>query len=267
MLELDSVRLVYNRGAATETVALDNLSLTVRAGDFITIVGSNGAGKSSLVGVVSGAVRPTRGRVLINDRDVTALPDYRRSRWIARVFDNPHAGTLPSLSIEDNMALAMNRGRRRGLRWAVTRSRRAVMRDRLAQLNLGLEDRLTDPVALLSAGQRQSVTLMMASLVQPEILLLDEHLSALDPVTQARVLELTVRLVESMRCQTIMVTHNMEHAISLGNRLLVMSRGRIIAEYSDEAKAALTVAALVEDITAKGAVMSDRSMLAQRPGA
>lgn len=267
MLELFDIRLVYNRGTATQLVALDDLSLRVDTGDFVTVVGANGAGKSSLVGIVSGAIRPTRGRVVIDGRNVTAMSEHRRAGWVARVFDNPHAGTVPELSIEDNMALAIDRGRRRGLGWAVTKSRRAVMRERLAQVHLGLEARLSQPVALLSAGQRQTLTLVMASLRQPEILLLDEHLSALDPVTQGRVLDLTVQLVGTMRCKTIMVTHNMEHAIRLGNRLLVMSRGRIIAEYSGDAKAALTVPALVEDINAKGGLVSDRSALAERPGA
>ncbi|WP_341719200.1 ATP-binding cassette domain-containing protein [Micromonospora sp. FIMYZ51] len=264
MLELIDVSLSYNRGTASETTALDDLSLRMPDGQFITVVGSNGAGKSSLVGVVSGEIRPTGGRVLIDGVDVTGLPDYRRSGRIARVFDNPHAGTMAELSIEDNMALAMDRGRRRSLQWAVTNRRRVTMRDRLAQVQLGLENRLRDPVGLLSAGQRQSLTLVMASLCDPQILLLDEHLSALDPVTQERVLQLTVQLIATMGCTSIMVTHNMAHAISLGDRLIVMSGGRIVCDYAGSAKADLTVQSLIADIAAKGAVLSDRSTLAVR---
>jgi putative ABC transport system ATP-binding protein len=225
MLELDDVRLVYGRGTATELTALDGISLTLGAGEFTTVIGANGAGKSSLIGIIAGSVRPTSGAVRLDGRDVTGVPDSRRAARIARVFDNPHAGTLPELSIEDNMALALDRGRRRGLRWAVTARRRAVMREHLAVLGLGLEKRLHDPVALLSAGQRQSLTLVMAGLCRPRLVLLDEHVAALDPHTQTRVIALTVRLVEELGSTTVMVTHNMEHAIALGQRLLVKSRG------------------------------------------
>jgi putative ABC transport system ATP-binding protein len=261
MLELVDVRLVFGRGTATELVALDGVSLTLEAGEFTTVIGANGAGKSSLINVIAGAARPTSGAVRLAGRDITRLPDYRRAGRIARVFDNPHAGTLPDLSIEDNLALALDRGRRRGLGWAVTARRRAVMREHLAQLGLGLERRLGDPVALLSAGQRQSLTLMMASLSRPQMLLLDEHVAALDPHTQARVIDLTVRLVEELGSTTMMVTHNMEHAIALGQRLLVLAAGRVIADYGPTAKAALTVGALIDDFAARGAVLSDRAVL------
>jgi putative ABC transport system ATP-binding protein len=262
MLDLVDIRLVYNPGTATETVALDHLALRIPDRQFITVVGANGAGKSSLVGVVSGETRPSSGRVLIDGADVTTQPDHRRAGRIARVFDNPQAGTVAELSIEDNLALALDRGRRRGLRWAVTDRRRVGLRESLAQLHLGLENRLSDPVVLLSAGQRQSLTLVMASLCRPRILLLDEHLSALDPGTQARVLALTRQIIETMNGKTIMVTHNMEHAITLGDRLIVMSQGRIIADYSGPAKAELTVPSLVNDITSKGGAVSDRNLLA-----
>lgn len=261
MLAVEDVRLVYNRRSPTEVVALDGLRLHLDSGQFATVVGANGAGKSSLVGIVAGAVRPTAGRVLIAGKDVTALPDYRRARRIARVFDNPHAGTVPSLSIEDNLALALDRGRRRGLRFAVTARRRAQLRDALAQLELGLEHRLADPVALLSAGQRQSLTLVMAGLQRPEILLLDEHLAALDPGTQRRVLQLTLDLIGDLGCTALMITHNMQHAIELGDRLIVMSRGRVIADYCGVAKQSLTIERLVGDITHHGGVVSDRSLL------
>jgi putative ABC transport system ATP-binding protein len=263
MLELRDVHLVYNAGSPTETVALDGVDLSFGEGEFVTVVGTNGAGKSSMIEVISGAARPSLGRVLLDGDDVTRQPDYRRAGRIARVFDNPHAGTLPELSIADNMALAMSRGRRRRLRFAADERRRALMRDRLRHLGLGLESRLADPVSLLSAGQRQSLTMVMAGLCDPQVLLLDEHLAALDPGTQARVLALTTRLVAEFGCTTLMVTHNMDHAIRLGDRLIVMSRGRPIADLGGPAKAGLTVESLVARITDVGDAVSDRLVLAE----
>ncbi|NKQ56082.1 ATP-binding cassette domain-containing protein [Amycolatopsis sp. K13G38] len=261
MLEMRAVRLVYNEGTTTEVVAVAGLDITIPSGQFVTVVGSNGAGKSSFIQLVSGAVRPTTGRVVIAGTDVTRQPQHRRAGRIGRVFDNPHAGSVPELSIEENLALAMARGRRRGLRLATTRQRREQMRAPLANLGLGLENRLHDPVRLLSAGQRQSLTMVMASLTSPEVLLLDEHLAALDPGTASRVLDLTVGLVRRLACTTIMVTHNMEHAITVGDRLLVMSRGRVIADFDAEEKARLTVPELVGHITGAGDVVSDRMLL------
>jgi putative ABC transport system ATP-binding protein len=261
MLDLEGVTLSYDTGSGSPVRALNGVSLGIGAGEFVTVVGSNGAGKSSLIKVISGAVRPSNGTVRIDGRDVTRQPEYRRAARIARVFDNPHAGTLPELSIEDNMALAMSRGQRRRLRFAVTRRRRETMRERLAVLQLGLEERLRDSVGLLSAGQRQSLTMVMAGLCDPEVLLLDEHLAALDPATQARTLELTVSLASRLSAATLMVTHNMQHAIDVGDRLLVMSRGRVVADVRDEEKRGLTIDGLVDRITGAGGVVSDRTLL------
>ena len=261
MLELRDVHLTYNKGTATEVQALTGMDLTVPTGQFVTIVGSNGAGKSSLIQVISGAVRPTTGQVLLGGRDVTRQLDHRRAGLVSRVFDNPQAGTMPDLSIEENLALAMARGRRRRLRWAVTRHGREEMRHRLSALGLGLEGRLGDPVRLLSAGQRQSITVIMAALRRPEVLLLDEHLAALDPNTQQRVLELTVELARDLGATTVMVTHNMDHAITVGDRLLVMSRGRIVTDLAGSDKSNLNVPALIERITRAGDVVSDRLVL------
>ncbi len=261
MLELRDVHLVYNKGTATEVRALTGMELTVPTGQFVTIVGSNGAGKSSLIQTISGAVRPTAGRVLLGGRDVTRRLDHRRAGLVSRVFDNPHAGTFPDLSIEENLALAMARGRRRRLQWAVNRARREEMRHRLSTLGLGLEKRLSDPVRLLSAGQRQSITVIMAALRRPEVLLLDEHLAALDPNTQQRVLDLTVELAADLGATTVMVTHNMDHAIAVGDRLLVMSRGRIVADLAGTDKACLSVPDLIERISRAGDVVSDRLVL------
>ncbi len=261
MLELRDVSLLYNEGTPTETAALNGLSLQIPTGQFVTVVGSNGAGKSSMIKVVSGAERPSSGTVHIGGFDVTAIPDYRRAGLVARVFDNPQMGTAPDLSIEDNMALALSRGRRRRLRPALDVTRRDVIRGHLAELGLGLERRLSDPVGLLSAGQRQSVTMAMAALTTPEVLLLDEHLAALDPATQARVLDITVRLVGELGCTTLMVTHNMDHAIRVGDRLLVMSRGRVVADVSGTEKTGLSVGDVVDRITAAGDTASDRLLL------
>ena len=263
MLTVESVHLAYSRGRADEVVALRELNLSLPTGQFVTVVGTNGAGKSSVIRVVAGAERPTRGRVTMDGRDVTRLPDYRRSGLVARVFDDPRAGTAPELSIEDNLALAMSRGRRRGLRFALRGDRRAVMRDHLAGLGLGLERRLGDRVGLLSAGQRQSLTMVMAALAAPRVLLLDEHLAALDPATSRTVLRLTRELVAELGCTTLMVTHNMDHALDLGDRLLVMSRGRVVADFAGPEKSRLTVADVIDAITRAGDALSDRSVLVE----
>lgn len=261
MLELDDVQLVYNRGRVDEVVALRGLDLRFDAGEFVTVVGSNGAGKSSTVEVIAGSVRPTSGRVRMAGRDVTAWPDHRRAGLISRVFDDPRVGSAPDLSIEDNLSLAMARGRRRTLRFSLNGRRREHLRDRVARLGLGLEDRLHDRVGLLSAGQRQSLTMIMAGLVAPQVLLLDEHLAALDPATAGRVLRLTSELVAEMGCTTIMVTHNMDHALSMGDRLLVMSRGRVVSDVAGIAKQTLNVQGVIDLITGAGDAVSDRSLL------
>jgi len=261
MLELVGVTMVHNPGTPTEVVALDGVDLLVPTGQFVTIVGSNGAGKSSLIQTVAGALRPTHGRVRINGTDVTRVPDHARARYVARVFDNPHAGTVPDMTVEDNLALAFSRGHRRGLRPALSAARRAVMRDRLALLGLGLEDRLAQPVATLSAGQRQSLTMVMATLQDPDVLLLDEHLAALDPATQARVLTLTTDLVAELGCTTLMVTHNMDHALDVGHRLLVMSRGRVVVDLDEAAKRRTTVTQIIDALSSVGDVVADRTLL------
>lgn len=261
MLTLDDVGVIHQRGRPDEVRALVGVTLEVPAGELVTVVGSNGAGKSSLVEVIAGSLRPTSGRVLLAGRDVTRLPDHRRAGRVARVFDDPRAGTAPELSIEDNLALAAGRGSRRRLRFALSTARRALLRERLAQLGLGLEDRMHDQVGLLSAGQRQSLTMVMACLVRPDVMLLDEHLSALDPATAARVLRLTAELVAEARCTTIMVTHNMGHALSLGERLLVMSRGAVVGDLRGADRRALTADAVVELIASAGDAVRDRMLL------
>jgi putative ABC transport system ATP-binding protein len=263
MLELRSVRLVYHRGRVDAVHALRDIDLSVEKGQFVTVVGSNGAGKSSAVQVISGAAKPTSGKVFLDGRDVTSWPDYKRAAFVARVFDDPRVGSAPELSIEDNLALALDRGKRRTLRFALHSRRRTLLRDKVARLGLGLENRMHDRVGLLSAGQRQSLTMIMAGLVAPDVLLLDEHLAALDPGTAQRVLNLTAELVAEMDCATVMVTHNMDHALRMGDRLLVMSRGRIIRDVSGEAKRTLTVTGVIDLITGAGDAVSDRSLLTE----
>jgi putative ABC transport system ATP-binding protein len=260
MLQLDGVAMVHNPGRLDEVRALAGVNLEVTAGEFVIVVGSNGAGKSSLVSVVAGTARPTAGRVLLGGRDVTRMPDYRRAGRVARVFDDPRAGTAPELSIADNLALAARRGSRRRLRFALSSSRRAALRERLATLGLGLENRLHDQVGLLSAGQRQSLTMVMAALVRPDVLLLDEHLSALDPATAARVLRLTAELTAERHCVTIMVTHNMDYALALGDRLLVMSSGAVAHDIRGAEKRALTAEAVVELMTGSGDAFTARTL-------
>jgi putative tryptophan/tyrosine transport system ATP-binding protein len=260
MLALDQVVVVHKQGRPDEVRALAGVTLKIPAGAFVTVVGANGAGKSSLVDVVAGTLRPTSGRVLLAGRDVTRVPDHRRAGRVARVFDDPRVGTAPELSVEDNLALAASRGSRRRLRFALSPSRRALLRERLAHLGLGLEDRLHDQVGLLSAGQRQSLTMVMAWLVRPDVLLLDEHLSALDPATAGRVLRLTADLVAEMRCATIMVTHNVDHALALGERLLVMSHGTVAGDLGGAQKRGLTAETVVELITRSGDAVSVRTL-------
>lgn len=245
-LELEGVRLVHNAGRADGVVALRDIDLTVQPGQFVTVVGSNGAGKSSLLQVISGAARPTAGTVRIGGRDVTRWPDYRRASLVTRVFDDPMVGSAADLSIEDNLALAMSRGRRRGLRHSLSPGRRRTMQDRLSRLGLGLEHRLHDRAGLLSAGQRQSLTMAMAGLHAPRLLLLDEHLAALDPNTAVRVLQLTTDLVTEMRCTTIMITHQIEVALRTGTRMLLLNRGRIAADLDEERKNAMTTKDLTD---------------------
>ena len=266
MLELRGTRVVHHPGTAAEVVALDSADLTVPDGQFVTVVGSNGAGKSTLIDVICGSVPLVTGEVLIDGQRLTNVPDYRRARCVARVFDNPVAGTAAELTIEENMALAFSRGARRRLRFAVHESRRRLMREKLATVGLGLERRLKEPVMQLSAGQRQSLTMLMASIRSPRILLCDEHLAALDPRTARAVLGLTVDIARSMGSSTIMVTHNMEHAIAVGDRLLVMSGGRIVADFSENEKQELTSVKLVERIVGVGDAVSDR-MLLRKDGA
>lgn len=261
MLELTDITRIFFPHTANEKIALDGLSLTLAEGDFVTVIGSNGAGKSTLLNVIAGEQRPESGIVLIDGRDVTRLPAHKVARYVGRVFQDPMAGTVPHGTIEQNLAIAWARGRRRGLRPAVTKAKRAVFREELARLELGLEDRMRTDVGLLSGGQRQALSLLMAAFSGPRILLLDEHTAALDPARADLVIRLTHELVERHGLTTLMVTHNMHQALSMGNRLIMMHEGKIIHELSGEAKGAATVEDLLHQFEKIKAV-TDRTLLA-----
>ena len=246
MLEVKEIWKVFNAGTVNEKQALRGVSLTLKDGDFCTVIGGNGAGKSTLLNAVAGTWTVDGGSISIGGVDVTHLPDYKRAPYIGRVFQDPMLGTAPTMQILENLALAARRGQRRGLRWGVTKAEKEQYQEMLKNLDLGLEDRLTSKVGLLSGGQRQALTLLMASLKKPKLLLLDEHTAALDPKTAAKVLELSDRIVAESHLTTMMVTHNMKDAIQHGNRLIMMYDGKIVIDVSGEEKKKLTVPQLLE---------------------
>ena len=240
MLEIRNISKTFNPGTINEKKALSDLSLTLKDGDFVTVIGGNGAGKSTLLNAVAGVWPVDSGSILLDGEDITALPEHRRAKYIGRVFQDPMMGTAPNMQMEENLALALRRGQKRGLRWGVTKAERQVYREKLKTLGLGLEDRMTVKVGLLSGGQRQALTLLMASLRKPKLLLLDEHTAALDPATAAKVLELSDQIVEENGLTALMITHNMTDAIKHGNRLIMMDQGRIILDIEGEDKKHLT---------------------------
>ena len=245
MLEIIDIHKTFNAGTINEKRALQGVSLHLKPGDFVTVIGGNGAGKSTLMNSVSGAYPVDEGKILIDGVDVTHLPEHKRARYIGRVFQDPMMGTAATMQIEENLALAARRGKIRTLRTGITKKERAIYKEQLATLGLGLEDRMTAKVGLLSGGQRQALTLLMAALQKPKLLLLDEHTAALDPKTAAKVLETTQRIVERDNLTTLMITHNMRDAITYGNRLIMMYDGRIVVDVSGEEKKKLTVEQLL----------------------
>ena len=246
MLDLQNVSKTFNPGTINEKKALQGLNLHLDEGDFVTVIGGNGAGKSTLLNAVAGVWPVDSGRILLDGEDITALPEHKRAVHIGRVFQDPMMGTAPNMQLEENLALAFRRGQRRGLKWGVSKLERDDYRELLRDLGLGLEDRLTAKVGLLSGGQRQALTLLMAVLRRPKLLLLDEHTAALDPATAAKVLELSDRIVAENGLTALMITHNMTDAIRHGNRLIMMDEGRIILDISGEAKKKLTKRELID---------------------
>ena len=264
MLELHQVCKTFNPGTVNEKAALNHLSLTLEEGDFVTVIGGNGAGKSTMLNAISGVWPVDAGTIRIDGVDVTELSEHRRAVYLGRVFQDPMVGTAGNMTIEENLALAARRGEKRTLRWGIKKSEREQFKELLRPLGLGLEDRLTAKVGLLSGGQRQALTLLMASLKKPKVLLLDEHTAALDPKTAAKVLELSDQIVEEHKLTTLMITHNMKDAIVHGNRLIMLDAGRVILDIRGGDKKKLTVPELLARFTAASGeeVESDRLLLA-----
>ncbi len=249
MLKLENIRKTFHAGTVNQKIALDGLSLTLNDGDFVTVIGGNGAGKSTLLNTIAGTFPVDSGSITIDGEDITDLPEQKRARFLGRVFQDPMMGTAADMWIEENMALAAHRGEHRGLRWAISPADRENFRKLLSELDLGLEDRLSSKVGLLSGGQRQALTLLMAVMKKPKLLLLDEHTAALDPKTAAKVLALSDRFIEESRLTALMVTHNMKDAIAHGNRLIMMNAGKIVFDISGEEKKRLTVDDLLHAFT------------------
>ncbi|MEF9840058.1 MAG: ABC transporter ATP-binding protein [Lachnospiraceae bacterium] len=241
MLSIKNVHKTFNKGTINEKVALNGLNLDLASGDFVTIIGGNGAGKSTLLNMVAGVYPIDIGTVLLNEIDISDQPEYKRANMLGRVFQDPMMGTATGMAIQENMALAYRRGKTRSLKWGITKKEKELFQNKLATLDLGLEERMTSKVGLLSGGQRQALTLLMATLQQPSLLLLDEHTAALDPKTAKKVLDLTEKIVTRDQLTTLMVTHNMRDAIHIGNRLIMMHEGRIIYDVSGEEKQNLKV--------------------------
>lgn len=261
MLEVKNIYKTFNPGTVNEKHALNGVSLKLKEGDFVTVIGSNGAGKSTLLNAIAGLWMIDTGSICIDGNDITRLPDYKRARYIGRVFQDPMQGSAATMQIEENMALAARRGKKRTLRKGICQSEREKYREMLKELNLGLEERLTSKVGLLSGGQRQALTLLMATMEKPRLLLLDEHTAALDPKTAAKVLELTEKLVNENHLTTFMVTHNMRDALKYGNRLIMMCDGKIIFDVEGEEKKKLEVKDLLEKFNTAGGIVPDSMML------
>lgn len=246
LLNMMHIEKSFNIGTINEKKVLNDLSLTINDGDFITVIGGNGAGKSTMLNTIAGVYKVDGGRILLDGQDITYKSETDRAQYIGRVFQDPMMGTAPTMMIEENLAMAYRRTKKRGLGWGISAKEREIYRQALAQLGLGLEDRMSTKVGLLSGGQRQAVTLLMATLQKPKLLLLDEHTAALDPATSAKVLELSDKIIKENNLTALMVTHNMQNAIDYGNRLVMMNGGRIILDISGEEKKRLTIEDLLK---------------------
>ncbi len=264
MLKITNLHKTFNPGTVNAKKALDGLNLELREGDFVTVIGGNGAGKSTMLNAIAGVFTPDFGKIEIDGVDVTSMPEYKRAAYLGRVFQDPMKGTAADMEIAENLSIAARRGTKRRLVWGLPRKEREGYKKLLAELDLGLENRLSSKVGLLSGGQRQAVTLLMATIKKPKLLLLDEHTAALDPKTAAKVLEITEKIVKEHNLTTVMITHNMRDAIKYGNRLIMMNEGRIIIDVSGEEKQKLTVEQLLGLFTkASGGdeFSNDRAML------
>ena len=265
MLTITNVRKTFNKGTINEKKALNGINLHLESGDFVTIIGGNGAGKSTMLNMIAGVYPIDSGKIVIDGINISREPEHRRAKYIGRVFQDPMRGTAANMEIQENLAMALRRGKIRGLGWGIRNNEKDYYRTALAQLDLGLQTRMTSKVGLLSGGQRQALTLLMATLQKPKLLLLDEHTAALDPKTARKVLELTEKIVNEQELTALMVTHNMKDAIQIGNRLIMMHEGRIIYDVSGEDKKKLQVEDLLEKFeTASGEEFAnERLMLAK----
>ena len=263
MLEIKNLTKTFNAGTINEKVALNDISLTLEDSDFVTVIGGNGAGKSTLLNAISGVWKPDSGQIIVDGVNLSYMPEYKRAKFLGRVFQDPMMGTAADMEIQENLAIAYRRGKLRGFKWGISKKEKAEYVKMLSQLELGLETRLSAKVGLLSGGQRQAVTLLMASMNKPKILLLDEHTAALDPKTAEKVLEITDKIVTENKLTTIMITHNMADALAHGNRLIMMNQGRIIVDVKGEDKKKLTVSDLLELFTKASGTQfaSDRALL------
>ena len=261
MLRIQHVSKTFNAGTITEKKALHDLSLDLAPGDFVTVIGGNGAGKSTLLNLIAGVYTADEGTIVLDGRDISSLKEYERAAFFGRVFQDPMRGTAATMQIEENLALAYRRGKRRTLRWGISSAERRLYREKLAVLGLGLENRMSAKVGLLSGGQRQALTLLMATLQKPRLLLLDEHTAALDPKTAQKVLDLTEEIIHRDKLTAFMVTHNMKNAIRYGNRLIMMHEGRIIYDVSGEEKKNIQVADLLKKFENTDGTLNDRMLL------
>lgn len=262
MLRIQNLLKTFNKDTANENKLFNNLSFNIEEGDFITIVGSNGAGKSTLLNIISGCIEADRGSIILNGEDIARLPEFKRTRFIGRVFQDPSLGTSPSMTILENLSIAKNKGKRFGLSKGVNQKDIEYFKELLSRLNLGLEDKLHTKVGMLSGGQRQALALIMAAMSNPSLMLLDEHTAALDPKTSERIIELSNEMIEEKKITTLMVTHNLNHAIKTGNRLIMMHRGEIILDIKGQEKKELTINKLLSyfDNIQSSEIISDRTL-------
>lgn len=257
LLEIKEITKVFGEGTVNEKVALNSVSLTLREGDFVTVIGNNGAGKSTLLNCIAGVHNVDKGSIVLDGKDITRLPEHKRARWLGRVFQDPLKGTAFDMTIEENLAIAYYKNKSRGLSPGITSKDRELFREKLSMLEMGLEDKMTQKVKLLSGGQRQALTLFMAAITGPELLLLDEHTAALDPAAASKVLSLTDRFAEDPKLCTLMITHNMKDALKHGNRTILMKDGQIMMDISGEERRQMTVEKLIE----KFSIDNDRMLL------
>lgn len=261
MLDIKNVTKVFNKGSVNEKKALDNFSLHLDRGEFVTVIGSNGAGKSTLFSAIAGSFLPDSGKVMLDGQNLTLMPEHKRSHFIGRIFQDPMKGTAPGLTIEENLALAYRRNSGKGFSFGISRADRDYFREKLKELNLGLEDRLKTKVGILSGGQRQAVTLLMATLVTPKLLLLDEHTAALDPATAEKVLEVTRKIVAENNITSMMITHNISSALELGSRSIMMDEGGIVMDISGPERDSMTVEKLIAEFKTKSQKIFDNDRM------